>query len=312
VRDFDDDMPRRRRIVSVEPAYAAYGADDPDDSADDDLPVHAPGRRGVRLWQGVPLALLAGVCGLVVLNAAAWQPGPHPAPLGGTVVPRDVVMPQPRPSTAPGITSAANPAAPLATAAIPARPPAAPRPRPETVTAVQRELFARGFYDGAVDGVAGPRTEAAIKDFEIAAGLRPTGEPTDEVLLAVMRSDLRHPVTVPAVVVPMPQRRPDMPRVEPVRAEGPRADAVPPARAETPARPAELPRADTPEQRRIIAVQRALSEYGYGNIRANGVLGPETRAAIERFERDRRLPPTGQPSDRVVREIATVTGRVIE
>jgi peptidoglycan hydrolase-like protein with peptidoglycan-binding domain len=56
-------------------------------------------------------------------------------------------------------------------------------------------------------------------------------------------------------------------------------------------------------------VQRALSSFGYGQIAANGVLGPETRAAIERFERDHRMPVTGQVSERLVRELSAMTGR---
>jgi len=38
----------------------------------------------------------------------------------------------------------------------------------------------------------------------------------------------------------------------------------------------------------------------------------ETQSAIEKFERDRKLPITGQASDRVVRELAAMTGRPLE
>jgi Putative peptidoglycan binding domain len=63
---------------------------------------------------------------------------------------------------------------------------------------------------------------------------------------------------------------------------------------------------------RVMAVQRALSEWGYGQIRTSGILDRATGAAIEKFERDRGLPVTGQLSDRLLREIATMTGRPIE
>lgn len=59
---------------------------------------------------------------------------------------------------------------------------------------------------------------------------------------------------------------------------------------------------------RMIAVQRALAEFGYGQIKPTGTLGPETRAAIEKFERERNLPVTGQISDRLTRELATMKG----
>jgi hypothetical protein len=42
------------------------------------------------------------------------------------------------------------------------------------------------------------------------------------------------------------------------------------------------------------------------------VYDPETKDAIEKFERDRRLPVTGEMSDQVVRELAAVTGRPLE
>ncbi len=59
---------------------------------------------------------------------------------------------------------------------------------------------------------------------------------------------------------------------------------------------------------RMIAVQRALAEFGYGQIKPTGTLGPETKAAIERFERERRLPVTGQLSNRLTRELSALKG----
>jgi hypothetical protein len=56
------------------------------------------------------------------------------------------------------------------------------------------------------------------------------------------------------------------------------------------------------------AVQRALAEFGYGQIKPTGTVGPETRAAIERFERERRLPVTGQISERLTRELSLLKG----
>lgn len=64
--------------------------------------------------------------------------------------------------------------------------------------------------------------------------------------------------------------------------------------------------------RRISAVQRVLTETGYGQLKPTGVIGPDTKAAIERFERERKLPVTGQVSDRLVHELATFTGRTID
>jgi hypothetical protein len=64
--------------------------------------------------------------------------------------------------------------------------------------------------------------------------------------------------------------------------------------------------------RRVAAVQRALTDYGYGQLKPTGTVGSDTLAAIQKFERDRKLPITGQMSDRLVRELSAVTGRTID
>jgi hypothetical protein len=62
---------------------------------------------------------------------------------------------------------------------------------------------------------------------------------------------------------------------------------------------------------RITAVQRVLSEFGYGQLRPSGTLDEPTSAAIQKFEADRKLPVTGRLSDRVLHELAAMTGRPI-
>jgi hypothetical protein len=64
--------------------------------------------------------------------------------------------------------------------------------------------------------------------------------------------------------------------------------------------------------RRVASVQRALTEYGYGQLKPTGTVGTDTQAAIQKFERERKIPVTGQMSDRLVRELTVVTGRPIE
>jgi hypothetical protein len=64
--------------------------------------------------------------------------------------------------------------------------------------------------------------------------------------------------------------------------------------------------------RRVAAVQRVLTDYGYGQLKPTGQAGSDTQAAIQRFERARRLPVTGQVSERLVRELGVVTGRPID
>jgi len=63
---------------------------------------------------------------------------------------------------------------------------------------------------------------------------------------------------------------------------------------------------------RVAAVQRALTEYGYGQLKPSGTIGADTQAAIQKFERERRMPVTGQMSDRLVRELSAMIGHPID
>ena len=143
---------------------------------------------------------------------------------------------------------------------------------------IQRELSRRGFYDGSIDGVHGPKTDAAMRDFEQAAGLKPGSEPNEVFLRALTRSQAKASVSAAA---------------QPVRND-PIADLI------------------APSSKRVLLVQRALAEYGYGQIKPNGTFGPETKDAIEQFERARKMPITGQISPRLVRELSALTGRPME
>lgn len=67
-----------------------------------------------------------------------------------------------------------------------------------------------------------------------------------------------------------------------------------------------------PSKPRVLAIQRALADFGYGQIKPTGVYDNATRAAIEKFERERNLPVDGQITDGFVRELAAMTGRPLE
>jgi len=64
--------------------------------------------------------------------------------------------------------------------------------------------------------------------------------------------------------------------------------------------------------RRVAGVQRALTQYGYGQLKPTGAVGSDTQAAISKFERDRKLPVTGQMSDRLVKELTAMIGHPID
>jgi peptidoglycan hydrolase-like protein with peptidoglycan-binding domain len=218
----------------------------------------------------IALAVVALAVGAILINALHLQPGPHPAPIF-KIRPRPVASADPAPSLA---SLRSLPAPPVrADAAAPGG-----RPRAELIADIQRELAKRNFYDGAADGISGPKTDAAIRDFIQTAGLKIAAEPSDELLRTLAHSAVKASAG---------------------RGAGPgRADPI-----------AEL---IEPSPRRVLVVQRALADAGYGQIKPTGLYGPDTRAAIEKFERERKLPITGQISDRLVRELAALTGEPLE
>lgn len=87
---------------------------------------------------------------------------------------------------------------------------------------------------------------------------------------------------------------------------------APPAAVIRPPAPVPVTTPHTAAGRKIAAVQRALAEHGYGQLKPTGLIGADTQAAIAKFERDRKLPVTGQMSDRLVKELSAITGRPID
>jgi len=59
----------------------------------------------------------------------------------------------------------------------------------------------------------------------------------------------------------------------------------------------------------VSRAQRALAKLGYGPIKADGAMGPATKAAIEKFERDRKLPVTGEAAGKTLRALETGAGK---
>ena len=170
----------------------------------------------------VAAVVAVSAVGAIVINALFMQNGPHPAPMFNSVV-----APTAAANSATGTTAAVavrmRPPEPGLAKPEPARSP--PRPVAEIVADIQRELARRGFFDGVVDGRRGPRTEAAIHDFALAAGMAPNPEPTEDLLGALRRSNLKAPKRTPAAATAATAPRPP----EPVRND-PIAEALTPSK----------------------------------------------------------------------------------
>jgi peptidoglycan hydrolase-like protein with peptidoglycan-binding domain len=213
---------------------------------------------------------------MILVNVLFLQSGPHPAPL---------VKSSLLPGASSGAKEGAAPTLPRSrpVAAVPVKADAPPAWQVvEIISEVQRELTRRGYYDGIVDGRYGPKTDAAIRDFEHATGLKSSAEPNEALLRAIKAAPSKTAKTTGSTGR----------SAQPVRND-PIAEILGPSK-------------------RVLAVQRALAEFGYAQIKPTGVLDPETQTAIERFERERKLPITGNVSDRVTRELAAITGRPLE
>ena len=217
----------------------------------------------------IGIFVLVIAAGAILVNALYRQPGPHPAPIF-SIKPRPVAG-EPVGGVVPAIQRA-RPEGLVTT-----KPDMVARSRADIITDIQRELSRRGLYDGPVDGMLGPKTDSAIRDFETAAKMKASGEPTETVLRAIQRAPLKTEAAAP----------------------------------KAPARPDPIAELIAPSQR-VIAVQRALNDFGYGPVKATGNYGPETISAIQKFERDRKLPVTGQISPRLLRELTALTGRPLE
>lgn len=159
-----------------------------------------------------------------------------------------------------------------ATAAAPAQP--LPRPRPVEAATRSVELTAADVK--AAEPKVEPRPES-----------RPEPKP-DAMSNFVTKT-----------VAPPP------PAAQPTAAASSTAIVRPPA-------PVPVATPQTAAGRKIAAVQRTLTEYGYGQLKPTGLIGADTQAAITKFERDRKLPVTGQMSDRLVKELSSMTGRPID
>ncbi|WP_436639956.1 peptidoglycan-binding domain-containing protein [Microbaculum sp. FT89] len=265
-----------------------------------------------------PLGVLAaaavvGSWGAISVNAMWLQTGPHPAPFLG----RDALV---------GIPAKLPPTRPdrQVTKIDPASAEDADRARlvarqMALTRDLQIELARRNFYTGGIDGQYGPRTEAAIRDYERMASLADTGQPSEALLAHVRMSTLQAPPQpVPSPVRPVPGNEAATGPATPVHDGDPvaalieqadeaehSATAAPEQSAAAPL-PAASPASDT--DARVEAVQAILADLGYAPGSIDGRLSSSTKRAIEDFEVDRGMPMTGQISPRLLQELTAVSG----
>jgi peptidoglycan hydrolase-like protein with peptidoglycan-binding domain len=139
---------------------------------------------------------------------------------------------------------------------------------------VQRELAARGFDVGTVDGVPSAKTSAAISAYEKAHGLPVTGAASDELLRNILLGD-----------------------------------SVPGGGAATGSVTEKTGTAALGGRAKVRAIQQILADLGYSPGAIDGTMGDATSGAISAFQRDRKVTQTGTITPELLDELERVTGR---
>lgn len=232
------------------------------------------------------LFVMALTAGAIVSNAMFLQNVRHPEPLFATrpplVVERHVPAappPAPIPRQRDDQTGSISPPLPRAAPATTAV--AAKTAESVLVREIQTVLARKGLYLGAIDGVFGNLSRAAISEYQKTEGLPVTGEASATLLEHLqMSAAAAPPTTPPPVVAAIPA---DVPTLSGI------GDAI----------------ADS-ERLRMERVQTALNRIGYGPVVVDGEADEETASAIRRFELDNGLPISGVAGEQVIDRMVAI------
>jgi peptidoglycan hydrolase-like protein with peptidoglycan-binding domain len=263
-----------------------------------------------RLISGV--AIFSVVFSFVAANALWYQPQHHPSPLMATR--GDAAAPHaeaPAHVSEPGVTTFRI----QREEDLAAQQAQAPAPSP-LVAEIQKALTGLNLYDGAADGVSGPKTVAAIQFYQETEGLDPTGEASASLLermkaarAAVAATDAAPPPDQ-AKTASVKKKSDDV--AELIRAMDETGSVPIPASA-YPEPAKKTAHADAAKDhggeapvKRVMLIQKALVGLAYGDIAIDGRAGAATKAAIRSFEKAYRLPVTGEPSEVVLKKLKSI------
>ncbi len=115
----------------------------------------------------------------------------------------------------------------------------------------------------------------------------------------------RDVIAEPVKAAAAPKQAARDPIADLIRAEDTTASVTPKPKPPAPAKAEATASADPA----VMKAQRALAKLGYGPVKADGAMGPATKAAIEKFERDRKLPVTGEAAGRTLRALESNAAR---
>ncbi len=135
---------------------------------------------------------------------------------------------------------------------------------------IQSALRQMAMYEGEVDGIAGPRTLQAIRDFQAKAGLEPNGKVGPPLLDAIRTA------SVPA---------PKLKKVAP--AEQTLEDVI----------------AEGADSGMVKSIQAALKKHGHDEIEPDGIAGSKTNAAIKEYQKAKKLKVTGVADEALLKSM---------
>lgn len=181
---------------------------------------------------------------------------------------------QPKPAPPPA------PAAPQANAAPELSWPSAAA---DQVKLVQQALIDQHHLHGKADGIVGPATRLAIREFEKSAGLPSTGQPSHEVYLALIKAHGQADTIKPPDPPPPPTSADIVKSTEAKSADTTSANA---AATPWPAKASD----------QIRAIQQLLIDLKLLKAEPTGTVGPLTRHAIRTYQKKSGLKETGEPS----------------
>ncbi len=186
--------------------------------------------------------------------------------------------------------------------------------RTETMD-LQWNLAVHGYDPGPADGVAGPRTRAAIEQYQIDAQLPVDGRASAALLDHLQYTD--PPVRNTRVAGASPQYPPgnggtpqyeELPPIQDGDSDTAGVYAPPGSDGYPGATPANTPEIVNLHGVYVETIERELQRRGYPIGPVDGYLDRETQQAITRYQRDNGLEPTGEVSLELVNHLRLITG----
>ncbi|MBA8876706.1 peptidoglycan-binding domain-containing protein [Phyllobacterium myrsinacearum] len=158
------------------------------------------------------------------------------------------------------------------------------------VAKMQQKLLALGFYNGAVDGLAGKGTRAAIEAYRKASA--DMGIETQPAVGNA--SDTTASIAIPAA---KPDHGEEKATVQTISATP--ADKMPSSAAKQPAGSSLAPA-------EIVRIQAGLRAFGNDKVEIDGKVGASTKTAITEFQNLFKLPVTGEPDAKLLAKMQEI------